>query len=391
MRIQELEPGEIGEFGYPVRHKRKVPYHPRIRTSPDVIAALNRINHLDLELGRFILSAEDYLQLAAEAYASNIHTSTAMEGNPLSREQVDQITWDSIGRGPPSEVQEWPMQEILNHLASWTTNVFEGPWSSETLADLHQALMLGDPGSSPGQFRTERGGVETSGGQELLVAAHPKHIEMEIDSLFDWLNAYSGGLHPVVAGAVFFHEFESIHPFSDGNGRTGRTLFHIYLQTHGLPHAKLCLIEQELVKDVELYYEILARTDWSGDYANLVHHFVSSVLASYESAVQKFRDRDLLSKGLDETATRLLVQGKSRGDWFSIRDARGWCPGTSDHVLRNRLETLVETGALVEAGQTSAKRYLFLDPLQKSLNEFAQALQNWAIEPPGMGGEEDAD
>jgi len=171
-----------------------------------------------------------------------------------------------------------------------------------------------------------------------------------------WVDETGSSHYPVIAGTILFHEFESIHPFTDGNGRCGRMLFHIYLQSHGLPNSKLCFIEQNIVSEPELYYELMARTKHTGDYEELLVHLTSSVLDSYRDAVSRYRKKDLFSGDPDETSKRLLLKAKTIGDWFDLELARNWFENISDYRIRARLKDLINRGALQERGSTRSKR-----------------------------------
>ena len=352
------------EFGYPIRHIRKVPFLPTINISQEINRMNIEIFHLESELDRFILTFQDHQDLVSEAFSSNIHVSTQLEGNPLTNNDVKLFTKKIVGTGKPSGIIDFPHQEILNHLLAYLDPRYGSSWDLNTIKSVHDVLLHGDSGTSAGEFRTDFRSVQSSSGQELFIPAPPQHIEDEMSSLIQWLNNVGPGLYPIIAGAIFFHEFESIHPFEDGNGRTGRSLFHIYLQHHGLPNSKLCFIEQNIVSDPEKYYELLARTDFSGTYEDLIFHFTKAVHASYIEAVERYRKMDLLSSELDEGAKRALRKAKQHRNWFTIQFAKHWFDNASDHIVRIRLNELVERGALISEGRTRGKRYRYVDPIE---------------------------
>jgi len=353
------------KFGYPVKHRKKVPFSPEIILKPEIAQLNIEIFKLEEELNRFILSSNDYSELVTDAFSSNIHISIQMEGNPISKKDVKRLTKGVIGKEIEHRKLTFPNQEVLNHIFAYNSPYFKPPWDSITITNIHSMLMEGDPDQVAGEYRKEYNAVYSSTGQERFIPAPPQHIIEEIDSLLRWLNTTGPALYPVIAGALFFHEFESIHPFEDGNGRCGRSLFHIYLQHHGLPNSKLCFIEQHVVSDLEKYYELLARTDFHNDYTNLIEHFSRGVYDSYSEAVERFREKDLLSSGLDETSKRALIKAKQYKNWFSLEDAKSWFENISDYRLRTRLTELVKIKALVEKGTTRDKKYKFADPLEE--------------------------
>lgn len=156
------------------------------------------------------------------------------------------------------EVDTGPKQEILNHLYSFfAKSELELPWTIDTVQKTHRSLMTGvNRDIVPGMIRTEEVSVIGSDGTEYFITCPPKHIEEELSSLLEWLG-YSP-YDEIVTASLFFHEFESIHPFRDGNGRTGRTLFQILLQELGLKNCMLCKFEKEILSDSATYYDLLA-------------------------------------------------------------------------------------------------------------------------------------
>jgi len=112
---------------------------------------------------------------------------------------------------------------------------------------------------------------------------------------------------------------------------------------------------------------LLARTDHTGDFKQLIVHFTKSVLRSYRDAVERYREKDLMSSDLDETSKRLLLRAKRTGGWFDLTQARHWVDNISDYRIRNRLDNLIKIGALEEKGSTRSKKYRYSDSLKGQL------------------------
>src|ERR1043165_4943142 len=93
-------------LNYPVIHRRKVPFRPEIIAPKDFAERAEKIKQLDLDLDRFFLSIDDYGELIAEAYATNIHFSTRLEGNPLPLHEVQRLTRRSLREGIPEKAPD---------------------------------------------------------------------------------------------------------------------------------------------------------------------------------------------------------------------------------------------------------------------------------------------
>ncbi len=347
--------------GYPVRHKRKIPFEPILSLPIEYRSMIRRIRELDGVLDEFILGSDDYLELVKEAFANNIHWSTKIEGNKLSLEEVMKLT----GRFTRKEITEnnnGPTQEILNHLYSFfAKNEMSLPWNKETVTKTHAILMRGVSESiTPGVIRTEDVSIIGSDGTEFFITCPPKYVEDELDSILEWLN--TSPYDEIITATLLFHEFESIHPFKDGNGRAGRTLFQILLQELGLKNCKLCKFEEEMLSDPETYYDLLAYTDSTQNYAPIVMYFTEALLRAYENAVIEFSKKDRLLE-MDEN-TRMIVRKAKEVDSFTFKEAITWVPGIGIQALRKKMDELVDMDILIKVGMTKSMRYMFKDPLR---------------------------
>ena len=348
---------------YPVRHRRKVPFSPEVEVPSSMVERLVEIRNLDHELDRFILSEQDSLDVMVEALSVNIHQSVKLEGNPLALWEVSRVTRVTLS-DRAFRIKESSRREVRNHVFVWTNpERWALPWSLETVRALHATLFDGVDGDyRPGELTRKQMVVVSDKGEELFYGCVAGSVAEELASLFEWVNRRSGVYAPIVAAAVFFHEFESIHPFEEGNGRMGRTMFHLLLEMLGLPNSRFCQVEKYLIQDPELYYRILGWTDHKGSYLELVDYFTDALLLSYRDAVKILGEKDLLTHGLDETSRRLLVQARRTSGWFSVREASAWIGGRSDQTIRSHLNALVERGALKYIGETRSRRYAFSPP-----------------------------
>lgn len=353
---------------YPVLHKRRYPFAPSIAVPEGFTERVRRIEELDSDLTRLVIPKSELLRLTSEAFSSNIHHSSKIEGNPLSLEEVDRITKDSFA-GVDPKASGSHEKEVINHLtALLDPSCFTGPMTLERIRGLHRILMSGvQPSAHPGSFRTGHMSVTSDSGFQTFRACGPDSIEQELQSLLDWLNRMAPAYNPIVAATVFFHEFESIHPFEDGNGRTGRVLFHGYLQTHGLDNVNACKVEALLLDDPELYYRVLGWADQTGQYSELIDYVAQALLGSYREAVDTFRAKDIIHSGLNETTRRIITKARENPKWFSVKEATGWVGTASDQTIRNHLNALVTKGILESRGLTRSRRYRFSASLRMAL------------------------
>ena len=188
--------------GYPVRHKRKVPFEPSILVPDEYPARARRIRTIDFELGRFILGETDLMRLVIDAFTSNVHWSTKLEGNPLSEVEVRRITTRTMTGAREKKGREkipGPRQEIVNHISCLVApSQFRLPWTHEHMLKLNRYLLKGtgeDQGSEG--YKTEQNAVYSDAGAEIFVPTPPMHVRDEMRSLLDWVNGPARAFDPI--------------------------------------------------------------------------------------------------------------------------------------------------------------------------------------------------
>ncbi len=107
-----------------------------------------------------------------------------------------------------------------------------------------------------------------------------------LDNMFAWMNR-EDDLHAIIKSAIAHYQFESIHPFTDGNGRTGRIMTVLYLVEQNLLAAPVLFLSGEILRDKESYYSLLQSTRESNDLMPYLLWFVNKVyIASLQSIIR---------------------------------------------------------------------------------------------------------
>lgn len=107
-----------------------------------------------------------------------------------------------------------------------------------------------------------------------------------LGNLFNWMNS-DDDVHPIIKAAIAHYQFESIHPFTDGNGRTGRIMVVLYLVEQKLLNTPVLFLSGEILKDRETYYSLLQSTHKSNDFFPYCIWFINLVYrASIQSTVR---------------------------------------------------------------------------------------------------------
>ena len=186
-------------------------------TPPFIVSAeaINRIAEISalLERHNIALGSALDLKLRKVNRIRTIHSSLAIEGNTLSEDEVRDIIAGKQIVAPLRQIQE-----VRNAVRVYDLYSQLNPFSEKDLLKAH-AIMMEALTDDAGRYRS--GGVGIFGETGLVHMAPPAQRVPELmKQLFAWLKKSKD--HLLIRSCVFHYEFEFIHPFSDGNGRTGR-------------------------------------------------------------------------------------------------------------------------------------------------------------------------
>lgn len=195
-------------------------YVPHFRMTDDVTNLISEISEL---LG--ILSVDAHWAadplVRQEHRIRTIHATLALEQNVLSPDQVAAVMEGKRVLGPPRDIQE-----ARNAIEAYERMAALHPLSLEDLLATHR-LMMRELIPDAGRFRSSNLEVY-DGDQPITVGTPARYVPDAMRQLFHWLVVTS--MHPLIKGAMFHFDFELIHPFSDGNGRTSRLWHSLILQ-----------------------------------------------------------------------------------------------------------------------------------------------------------------
>lgn len=226
---------------------------PRLLSLAEAVAALReQIQSASIELSWIPALQKD-------TRSRNGHASTAIEGNPLTLEQVRALEEGRELTAP----QPRPQREILNYFASLRyveKNAARKPLRHEDILRLHRILAGGvmDQGDA-GSYRT----VPVRVGR--YVPPPPGDVSGLTFELLEWWNDHSAALSPVLSSAILHYRFEAIHPFADGNGRTGRVLAVWELYRRGFDTHHIFSVDEYYWENRPAYYAALEAVRHAGE------------------------------------------------------------------------------------------------------------------------------
>ena len=185
------------------------------------------------------------------------------------------------------------------------------PLCCRLIKETHAVLMAGVRGQekSPGEFRYSQnwiGGQGSTLKNARYIPPNPEDMNQAMIDLEKYMNA-EDDLDPLIRAGLIHYQFETIHPFLDGNGRVGRLLITLFLMEKGILTTPTLYISYFLKRNRVEYYDRMTEVRSKGNYAQCIRFFLQAVAESAEDAVQTI---DKLSKLHEENIALLDVPGR---------------------------------------------------------------------------------
>jgi Fic family protein len=228
-------------------------------------------------------------------------TQTNMEEALLKEEEIE-----------PEKRNDWrEVNNYVNALNQSVENLSKLPLSSRLLKQAHKTLLDGVRGESklPGEFRRSQNWI---GGATLNDATFipPVHHDVEklIGDLENFLHNNDTGLPNVLKAAVAHYQFETIHPFLDGNGRIGRLLITLYFIDANILQKPVLYLSDFFERNRSLYYDNLMAVRTRNDIQQWLKFFLVGIIETADKAIEGLRE--IIKLKQDCETKRIVTLGK---------------------------------------------------------------------------------
>lgn len=213
--------------------------------------------------------------------------SSQIEGTQATLEDV--VEWEATHQSDrPADVEEVCNNvEALTFARSEITKPRGLPLCVRLLCAIHERLMRGVRGSDkqPGRVRTSQNWIGGSRpGNARFVPPPPDHVPDCLTALEQWIHS-DNPLPPLVRAGLAHVQFETIHPFLDGNGRIGRLLITLLVEQWGLLSSPLLYVSLGFKRHRQEYYERLTAVRDDGDWEGWTEFFLQCVIESANDGV----------------------------------------------------------------------------------------------------------
>jgi Fic family protein len=330
-----------------------VPYEPQFHITPRLLTLVEQTAALRERIQSASVELSWIPALQKDTRTRNSHASTAIEGNPLTLEQVRAL---EEGR-ELSAVEARPKREILNYFAGLRyveKHAKKKTIRHEDIFDLHRLLagQVMDQGEA-GRYRT----IQVRVGRHFPPAA--ADVSGLMFELLDWWNKKAPALSPMLSSSILHYQFEWIHPFADGNGRTGRALALWELYRRGFDSHHIFSVDEYYWEDRPAYYRALdaVRKD-GGDLTGWLEYSAQGLRDTLDRVWTRVQSYQVRSPG------KLVLRPRQEQLLRLLRDHGSMAPSELWSALRiskqgamDLLRPLIAAGLVEKIGTKKTGRY----------------------------------
>ncbi|MDR0953276.1 MAG: Fic family protein [Elusimicrobiota bacterium] len=314
----------------------------------------NLVAKISGEIGK-IQGAGEYnrnLHLRKINRLRSIQSSTAIEGNTLSLEQITDVINGKRILGNPREIRE-----VKNAYEAYEKMPTFNPYSVKDFLSAHK-MMTSNLVSEAGSFRKGNVGV-FAGSKVVHLGANPQYIQGLVRDLFDW--AKKADTHPLIKSCVMHFEIEFIHPFADGNGRMGR-LWQSLVLAEWEPLFAWIPIETLVYEHQQEYYDALSTASNKADSTAFIEFMLTMIEQTLaELPKKKITDiipdkiTDKLGKADKEFLLKIIGWLENNDEIDNYRAQL--LTNKSAEMIKKHFAALVDAGVLIAVGKNKGRKY----------------------------------
>ncbi len=312
---------EAGRYVQQDRYKSFQPNPINREWNVDDMGLLQLLGQADRELGRldmfsdYIPNIDLFIQmhvLKEATQSSKIEgTQTNMEDALLDREDISLDRRDDW-----EEVQNYvaAMNEAIDRLKKF-------PFSARLARETHRTLLQGVRGEKklPGEFRRSQNWI---GGATIQDAIFIPPVHTSIDDLMSDIEHFvhdNDKFFPELLKIALVHyQFETIHPFLDGNGRVGRLLITLYLVSKGILKRPILYLSDFFERNRTHYYDNLMRVREKNDSLQWFKFFLVGIIETAKNSIETFDNILQLQKDVD---TKIQTLGRRAANAQKVMNA----------------------------------------------------------------------
>ncbi|CDD36398.1 fic/DOC family protein [Clostridium sp. CAG:356] len=210
---------------------------------------------------------------------------------------------------------------------------------------------------TPGEFRISQNWIGGSMPSKAVYVP-PPHTEIaELLTDFEkFINNEEIDTPDLIKIAILHYQFESIHPFLDGNGRIGRLLIPLYIQSKGMLNKSCLYISDYIERNKDEYYDCLTRVRTQNDMIGWIKFFLTAVIETSKIAKDKFKKVVEFTMEMDRKILNMTVKPENAKKVLDVlydepavnRKKLVELTGITESTIKNIINNFVDKGILVE-------------------------------------------
>lgn len=289
MKIKEFKSGQwMQQLQYKSFHPTFI-NHSWLIDDEQLNYLLSKANILLGELNAFLLlvpNVDFFIKMHVKKEAAE---SSRIEGTQTNMEEALQ----KIQNIAPERRDDW--QEVENYVTAMNMAIEELvnlPLCNRLLKQTHAILLQNVRGEhkQPGEFRTSQNWIGGSGiNDAVFIPPHPNEVSNLMSDLEKFLQNENIFVPDLIKIAIAHYQFETIHPFCDGNGRIGRLLITLYLVNQRILCKPTLYLSNFFAKNKNLYYDNLMMVRHRGNLIQWLRFFLEGIIQTAEKSINTFR------------------------------------------------------------------------------------------------------
>ncbi|MCK4258900.1 MAG: Fic family protein [Halanaerobiales bacterium] len=276
------------------------PYKLPLKEKIDPLYFYDDLIQASTNIGKYQIMLEK-TKIDAEILMNPLLLNEAVQSTKI---EGTQVTLDEVLE---SEVEEKEknndVKEVLNYhkaIKYGKRLLTQIPISTRMFKELHKILLsdgVRGANRAPGEFRMIQNFIGPKGctiETASFVPSPPQRVDEYMSNLDNYINEPTDSLYPLVRIAIIHAQFETIHPFLDGNGRIGRILIPLYLFDQKVSDSPNLFISETLEKDKHKYYRLLNETRSKENWNQWIKFFLESINKQMDKSFNLIKNIDSL-------------------------------------------------------------------------------------------------
>lgn len=340
--------------GYKAFIPQDLPPHPAVAIADDLRKLLISTEQKLAELNGIGFSLPKPDLFIVMAIRKEALLSSQIEGTQATMTDVlTYETWEDVDNLDD-------VQEVVNYIKALNHGIArldKLPLCLRVIKECHEILLNTVRGyeKTPGEFRKSQNWIGQSLKNAIFVPPPHEQVPEAIGSLEKFINQ-EDHLPLLIKCALIHYQFETIHPFLDGNGRIGRLLIDLFIHWKGLLHKPLIYTSLFFKQNRQEYFDRLMMIRKNGDFEQWVEFFLKAMLWSAEHAIEKIKQILLLQESLRQ---KIIKEKKASLRSIQLLDILFVSPLTTINNIAEKLDISFQ------AASEQAKLFLGLGILEE--------------------------